>query len=104
MEYLHGQFGSQFMTDLHLGPENGLDSLAALLDGVGSTAKPLDVIASWATMVAVDKSLDDGFTLTGGDARRVQDADAECGDQLGQRPGVRGARGAGERLGLRPAA
>ena len=66
MEYLVGRFGHGFLTDLHLGPENGLDSLAALLTQAGSTAKPLDVLASWATMVAVDKSLDDGFTLTGG--------------------------------------
>jgi len=66
MEYLAGRFGHPFLTALHLGPENGLDSLAALLNGVGSTAKPLDVVASWATMVAVDKSLDSGFTLTGG--------------------------------------
>ena len=66
MEYLAGRFGHPFLTDLHLGPENGLDSLAALLTQAGSTAKPLDVLASWATMVAVDKSLDSGFTLTGG--------------------------------------
>ena len=33
MEYLAGRFGHPFLTDLHLGPENGLDSLAALLDG-----------------------------------------------------------------------
>ena len=66
MEYLAGRFGHPFLTSLHLGPENGLDSLAALLTQAGSTAKPLDVLASWATMVAVDKSLDDGFTLTGG--------------------------------------
>jgi len=66
MEYLAGRFGHPFLTDLHLGAENGLDSLAALLAQAGSTAKPLDVIGSWATMVAVDKSLDAGFSLVGG--------------------------------------
>ncbi|HET9248465.1 MAG TPA: peptidase M6 [Actinomycetota bacterium] len=66
MEYLAGRFGHPFLTGLHLGAENGLDSLAALLTQAGSTAKPLDVIGSWATMVAVDKSLDAGFSLVGG--------------------------------------
>ena len=68
MEYLEGLFGPQFMTDLHLGAKNGLDSLAELLTQAGSAMKPLDAITSWATMVAVDKALDDGFTLVGGDA------------------------------------
>jgi Immune inhibitor A-like, MAM domain len=66
MEYLAGQFGAEFMRNLHLGTENGLDSLAALLNGSGLT--PQDVIENWATMVAVDAALGDGFSLIGGDA------------------------------------
>ena len=66
MEYLAGQFGAGFMRDLHVGAQNGLDSLAALLNGSGLTWR--DVIENWATMVAVDAALGDGFSLIGGDA------------------------------------
>jgi Immune inhibitor A-like, MAM domain len=66
MEYLHGLFGTDFMRNLHLNPGIGLDGLAAVLADAGSTAKPLNLIGSWATMVAIDASLDDGFSLTGG--------------------------------------
>jgi hypothetical protein len=66
MEYLHGLFGTEFMRNLHLNPGIGLDGLAAVLADAGSTAKPLGLIGSWATMVAIDESLDDGFSLTGG--------------------------------------
>jgi hypothetical protein len=68
MEYLAGRFGHALLTSLHLDAANGLDSLAGLLTEAGATVKPLDVIRSWATMVAVDKALDDGFTLVGGDS------------------------------------
>lgn len=67
MEYLAGRFGHDLLTGLHLDSANGLDSLNGLLADLGGGAKPLDVIASWATMVAVDQALDDGFTLIGGD-------------------------------------
>lgn len=66
MEYLAGQFGAGFMRDLHVGAKNGLDSLAALLNGSGLTWR--DVIEDWATMVAVDAALGDGFSLVGADA------------------------------------
>jgi Immune inhibitor A peptidase M6 len=66
MEYLHGLFGTDFMRNLHLNPGIGLDGLAAVLADAGSAAKPLNLIGSWATMVAIDESLDDGFSLTGG--------------------------------------
>ena len=66
MEYLHGLFGTEFMRNLHLNPGIGLDGLAAVLADAGSAAKPLELIGSWATMVAVDASLDAGFSLTGG--------------------------------------
>ena len=65
MEYLAGRFGAGFMRDLHVGSENGLDSLAELLNGSG--VSPRDVIENWATMVAVDAALGDGFSLVGGD-------------------------------------
>jgi immune inhibitor InhA-like protein len=68
MEYLHGQFGTDFMRAFHLDPLNGLESLAALLTSEGGGLTPFDVIERWATMVAIDASLDDGFTLTGGNA------------------------------------
>ena len=66
MEYLHGLFGTDFMRELHLNGGIGLDGLAAVLADAGSAATPLELIGSWATMVAVDKSLDAGFALTGG--------------------------------------
>lgn len=67
MEYLHGRLGTDFMRNLHLDPANGLDGLASVLTGAAQTVKPLDLIGSWATMVAVDDSLDAGFGLVGGD-------------------------------------
>ena len=63
MEYLAGRFGHDLLTGLHLDEPNGLKSLGGLL---GAAAKPLDVIISWATMVAVDASLDAGWNLVGG--------------------------------------
>ena len=68
MEYLSGQFGADFMTALHLDPEVGLDSLAGLLDGEADDLTVGTIITRWALMVAVDKVLDDGWTLVGGDA------------------------------------
>lgn len=68
MEYLHDQFGGQFMKDLHLEPLNGLAGLDAVLAAHGSSLTGLQVIERWATMVAIDQSLDAGFTLTGGTA------------------------------------
>jgi hypothetical protein len=67
MEYLAARYGEQFMKDLHLGNPNGLDALAQQLSGLGDE-KALGVIAMWATMVAVDGALDDGFSLIGGAA------------------------------------
>jgi hypothetical protein len=68
MEYLHDQFGGQFMKDLHLEPLNGLAGLDAVLAAHGAGLTGLQLIERWATMVAIDQSLDDGFTLTGGTA------------------------------------
>ena len=68
MEYFAGRFGTDFMRGFHLGAPNGLDSLAELLSGLAGGLKPLDVVGSWATMVAVDAALDGGFSLEGGNA------------------------------------
>ena len=84
MEYLAGRFGHPFLTALHLEPENGLDSLAALLNGVSSTAKPLDVdrLAGrrWSRSTRPSTT---GSRSSGGDAGRVQHADAARGRSTG---------------------
>ena len=66
MEYLAARYGEDFMRDLHLLGPNGLDSLAQQLAALGDE-KVLDIVAMWATMVAIDGALDDGFSLTGGE-------------------------------------
>ena len=68
MEFLHDQFGGQFMKDLHLEPLNGLAGLDAVLAAHSTGLTGMELIERWATMVAIDASLDDGFSLTGGDA------------------------------------
>jgi hypothetical protein len=65
MEYLAARYGEDFMRDLHLLGPNGLDSVAQQLAALGDE-KVLDVVSMWATMVAVDGALDDGFSLIGG--------------------------------------
>jgi Immune inhibitor A peptidase M6 len=65
MEYLAARYGEDFMRDLHLLEPNGLDSVAQQLAALGDE-KVLDIVAMWATMVAVDGALDDGFSLIGG--------------------------------------
>ena len=62
MEYLAGRFGTSFMTDLHRDPANGFDSLTNL------TGEPAtDVVHDWLGMTALDRVLDGGATLSGGD-------------------------------------
>ena len=39
-----------------------------MLAGTARGLTAMDVIERWATMVAIDASLDDGFSLMGGDA------------------------------------
>jgi hypothetical protein len=68
MEYLAARFGHDLLTALHLDEPNGLASLAGLLEAEGFTGSVNDVIVAWATMVAVDAALDDGWTLMGGNA------------------------------------
>lgn len=67
MEYLNGRFGDDFMTALHLDEANGLDSLAGLLQAEGTSGTVGTIISQWALMVAIDKVLDEGWTLVGGD-------------------------------------
>jgi immune inhibitor InhA-like protein len=67
MLYLQGQFGDDFLSALHLDPANGLDSLAGLLKNESPDLNPGTVITRWAAMIAVDKSLDAGWTMVGSD-------------------------------------
>jgi hypothetical protein len=90
MEYLAGRFGHDLLTAFHLDGANGFASLASLLE---ANLTPVDLVASWATMVAVDAFLDDGWTLMGGDAAefRTPTLDAQIrwdNDQAYAGPGV----------------
>jgi Immune inhibitor A-like, MAM domain len=66
MEYLHGQFGTGFMTRLHREDAIGLAGLDVVLDQAGSRRDSQDIIHNWAAMVAVDGLLDRGRNLQGG--------------------------------------
>ena len=70
MEYLHGQFGTNFMTRLHREDAIGLSGLDVVLDQAGSRRDSDDIIHQWAAMVAIDGLLDQGRNLQGG--RRSQ--------------------------------
>jgi hypothetical protein len=72
MEYLHGQFGTPFMTQLHRNDEIGLAGLQAVLNQFGSGASSQDIIHRWAVMVAIDGLLDQGRRLRGGRASLYQ--------------------------------
>jgi len=67
MEYLHGLYGNDFMTALHVDDRSGLESLGALVAAEGS-ATAADIIHRWAALVALDGIIDDGATLNGGTA------------------------------------
>jgi hypothetical protein len=71
MEYLAGQYGSDFLTALHLDKANGLDSLADLLTQEDPSLTAGTAITRWALMVAVDKVLDAGWTMVGGDPAQL---------------------------------
>ena len=68
MEYLHGQFGTQFMTNLHRNDAIGLAGLQAVLNQAGSRATSREMLHRWAAMVAIDGLLDSGRKLDGGNA------------------------------------
>jgi hypothetical protein len=65
MEYVHGQFGTDFMTSLHRGDAHGLAGLQEALDGEETKLGAMDVIRNWALMVAVDGLIDDGARILG---------------------------------------
>jgi hypothetical protein len=65
MEYLHGQFGTAFMSALHRGDANGLPGLQEALSGVSSKLAAQEVLHNWSTMVAVDGIIDDGGRILG---------------------------------------
>ena len=73
MEYLHGQFGTDFMTRLHREDAIGLAGL-----GRRPRRRPVPgvtrrtIIHNWAAMVAVDGLLDRGRNLQGGRKSRYQ--------------------------------
>jgi hypothetical protein len=65
MEYLHGQFGTDFMSALHRGDANGLAGLQEALSGESSKLTPQEVLYNWSLMVAVDGLIDDGARILG---------------------------------------
>jgi len=72
MEYLHGQYGTAFMSALHNENLNGLAGLQKTLNDLGSGASARTTIHNWAMMVAIDGLLDQGRKLRGGSASRYQ--------------------------------
>jgi hypothetical protein len=72
MEYLHGQFGTNFMTRLHREDAIGLAGLDVVLDQAGSQRDSDHIIHNWAAMVAIDGLLDAGRNLQGGPKARYQ--------------------------------
>ncbi len=71
MELLASRYGEEFMTALHRNDANGLVGLQAVLDEFGG-GDPAALIHEWAAMLALDSVLDDGATLTGGEASDYQ--------------------------------
>jgi hypothetical protein len=66
MEYLSGQYGASFMSQLHRDPEHGFDGLQ---DVLGSRATARDVVHRWAVAMALDGVLDRGAKLRGNASR-----------------------------------
>ena len=66
MEYLHGQYGTAFMTALHNENLNGLAGFQKTLDDFRTGTSARTVLHRWAMMVAVDGLLDQGRQLRGG--------------------------------------
>ena len=66
MEYLAGQFGTSFMTQLHREDAIGLPGLDVVLDRFGARRNAQDIVHNWAAMVAVDGLLDQGRNVQGG--------------------------------------
>jgi hypothetical protein len=67
MELLHTRFGDDFMTDFHNEDVNGLPGLQAVLDKYLTGENTAELIRDWAVSVALDRALDDGAKLRGGE-------------------------------------
>ena len=67
MELLHTRFGDDFMTDFHNEDANGLPGLQAVLDRYLTGESTAELIRDWAASVALDRALDDGAKLRGGE-------------------------------------
>jgi len=68
MELLAGRYGTAFMSAFHREDANGIPGLQKILNSLAGGKKAADVIHEWAAMVALDRYLDEGRTLIGGDA------------------------------------
>ena len=66
MEYLHGQYGTAFMSALHNENLNGLAGFQKTLTDFRTGTSARTVLHRWAMMVAVDGLLDQGRQLRGG--------------------------------------
>lgn len=67
MELLHTRYGDDFMTDFHNEDVNGLDGLQAVLDKYLTGETTQELIRDWAAGVALDRAIDDGAKLRGGE-------------------------------------
>ncbi|HEU4942284.1 MAG TPA: hypothetical protein VFT18_03405 [Gaiellaceae bacterium] len=72
MEYLHGLYGTSFMSALHNEDANGLDGLQDTLEAFHAERSAQGTIHDWAMMVAIDGLLDQGRQLRGAPAWRFQ--------------------------------
>ncbi len=68
MQWLFHQYGLSFMTELHRSDLTGFAGLQAQLDAADPGTTISDIVDKWQASVALDGVLDDGATLTGGDA------------------------------------
>jgi hypothetical protein len=66
MEFLHGRYGTAFMSALHDDDGNGFVGLQDVLDQTGnSKVKASEVLHDWSLMVALDGLIDDGAKING---------------------------------------
>src|SRR5215210_8434728 len=68
-EYLHGQYGTAFVSALHNSPVHGLQGLQSVL---GLRASARAVLHRWAASMAIDAALDRGASLRKGDTSLYQ--------------------------------
>jgi hypothetical protein len=71
--WLADTYGDGVLTTLHNDDENqGFDAIQAVLDAVDPGVTVSEAIDTWQAVVALDAVLDDGASLTGGDADLLQ--------------------------------